>query len=86
MRLTPQIEYRQLVEEKICAIFSKRLKALKEERDMTLEDIADIIGTSRQSVVYYTMGDRLPGVPLLISMAEMFSVSVDYLLGVSDER
>ena len=86
MRLTPQIEDYQQVTEDICKIFSMRLKALKDERNMTLEGIADIIGTSRQSVVYYTMGDRLPSIPVLISIATMFAVSVDYLLGIRSER
>lgn len=67
-------------------MFAKRLKALKDERNMILEGIADIIGTSRQSVVYYTMGDRLPSIPVLISIAIMFSTLVDYLLGLTDER
>ena len=86
MKIPPQIEdYTQLNEE-ICEVFAERLKTLKDERNMTLEGIADIIGTSRQSVVYYAMGDRLPSIPVLISIATMFAVSVDYLLGISSER
>ena len=61
MRIPQQTEnYRQAVDD-ICDTFSVRFKLLKDERCLTLEDIADIIGTSRQSVVYYTMGSRLPG-------------------------
>lgn len=86
MRIPPQIEYYTRINKEICEVFAERLKALKDERNMTLEGIADIIGTSRQSVVYYTMGDRLPSIPVLISIATMFAVSVDYLLGISSER
>lgn len=86
MRIPPQIEYYTRINKEICEVFAERLKALKNERNMTLEGIADIIGTSRQSVVYYTMGDRLPSIPVLISIAAMFAVSVDYLLGISNER
>lgn len=53
---------------------------------MTLEEIADSLGISRQSVIYYIMGDRLPKVPILIQIAKMFGTSVDFLLGVSNER
>ncbi len=63
MRIPPQIEYYTRINKEICEVFAERLKALKDERNMTLEGIADIIGTSRQSVVYYTMGDRLPSIP-----------------------
>ncbi len=86
MRIPPQIEYYTRINKEICEVFAERLKALKDERNMTLEGIADIIGTSRQSVVYYTMGDRLPSIPVLISIATMFAVSVDYLLGIRSER
>ncbi len=86
MRIPPQIEYYTRINKEICEVFAERLKALKDERNMTLEGIADIIGTSRQSVVYYTMGDILPSIPVLISIATMFAVSVDYLLGISSER
>lgn len=86
MRMPPQIEDYQQIAKDICKVFSERLKALKDERSLTLEGIADIIGTSRQSVVYYTMGDRLPSIPVLISIATMFATTVDYLLGVSNER
>ena len=86
MRKPPHIEDYQQITEDICKIFSERLKALKDERSLTLEGIADIIGTSRQSVVYYAMGDRLPSIPVLICIATMFATSVDYLLGVSNER
>ena len=86
MRIPPQIEYYTRINKEICEVFAERLKALKDERNMTLEGIADIIGTSRQSVVYYTMGVRLPSIPVLISIATMFAVSVDYLLGISSER
>ncbi len=86
MRIPPQIEYYTRINKEICEVFAERLKALKDERNMTLEGIADIIGTSCQSVVCYTMGDRLPSIPVLISIATMFAVSIDYLLGISSER
>lgn len=85
MRIPPQIKDYPQINREICEVFAEHLKALKDERNMTLEGIADIIGTSRQSVVYYTVGDRLPSIPVLISIATMFAVSVDYLLGISSE-
>ncbi len=59
---------------------------LKDERSMTLEEIADTLGISRQSIIYYIMGDRIPKVPILIQIAKMFGTSVDFLLGVSNKR
>ena len=86
MHITPQLEQYQKDNAKLCKIFSNRLKKLKANRCMTLEEIADILGISRQSVVYYSMGDRLPSVPIIIRIAKLFGTSVDYLLGVSNKK
>lgn len=86
MHITPQLEQYQNDNAKLCKIFSSRLKNLKAGQCMTLEEIADILGISRQSVVYYSMGDRLPSVPIIIRIAKLFGTSVDYLLGVSNRR
>lgn len=86
MKITPSLKTYQKDCERICKIFSRRLKALKDEHSMTLEEIADTLGISRQSIIYYIMGDRLPKVPILIQIAKMFGTSVDFLLGVSNKR
>lgn len=86
MKITPSLKTYQKDCARICKIFSRRLKVLKDERSMTLEEIADALGISRQSIIYYIMGDRLPKVPILIRIAKMFGTSVDFLLGVSNER
>lgn len=86
MKITPQLEKYQKADVKICKIFSRRLKELKKDRGMTLVEIADMLGISRQSVVYYVMGNRLPSIPILIRIAKLFGTSVDYILGVSNNR
>ena len=85
MQITPQLEQYQKDNAKLCKIFSSRLKELKANRCMTLEEIADKLGISRQSVVYYSMGDRLPSIPIMIRIAKLFGTSVDYLLGISNK-
>ncbi len=84
MRITKELEKYQVENVELCKIFSKRFKRLRNSHGYTLEGIADILGISRQSVVYYAMGDRLPSIPILIQIAKLLSTSVDYLLG-SDE-
>lgn len=86
MKITSQLEQYHNDNVKICKKFSRRLKKLKNDRGMTLDEIADILGISRQSVVYYAMGDRLPSIPILIRIANLFGTSVDYMLGVSNKR
>ena len=86
MHITPQLEQYQIDNAELCKIFSSRFKMLKNNRYMTFEEIADILGISRQSVVYYAMGDRLPSIPIIIQIAKLFGTSVDYLLGVSNKK
>lgn len=86
MKITPRLEQYRNDGAKICKAFSRRFRKLRDERCMTLDDVADILGISRQSVVYYAMGNRLPSIPILIRIAKLFGTSVDYMLGVSDKR
>lgn len=62
--------------------FSERLKLLREENDLTQNDLAKILNISRQSVGNYEKGTRFPNDPeLILKIARLFNVSIDYLLG-----
>ena len=66
------------------ANFSERVKELRTERGMTQEAIGKIIGVKRYSVYGYEKGQNFPDVPGLIALAEYFEVSLDYLVGRTD--
>lgn len=72
--------------EKIRKKFCKRFKELRNDSCLTLDEVSDWLKVSRQSIVYYSMGDRIPTIPVLVKTAKLFGVSVDYLLGVSDKK
>lgn len=82
MKLTPELEEYKLTNANVAEIFCKRFKVLREAYRMSQNDVADTLGISRQSIVYYAMGDRLPRIPILIAIAKMFNTSTDYLLGL----
>ncbi len=84
MRITKELEKYQAESCDLCKTFSKRFKHLRNNRGYTLDQIADILGISRQSVVYYAMGDRLPSIPILVRLAKLLSTSVDYLIGTDE--
>lgn len=84
MQITPRLYKNLKLKQNVCKTFSKRLKKLRESRNLTLEDIADKLGISRQSVVYYAMGDRVPNIVILIQLAELLDTSIDYLVGTSN--
>lgn len=87
MQITPQLRENQKLKKEVCMAFSERFGELRREAPKrTLNQIAKEVGISRQSMVYYAMGDRLPGIPILIQLSNLFGVSIDYLIGRSNSR
>ena len=64
-------------------VFAQRLRTLMKERGVTQDILAEKAGCSRQAVSQYMDGSSAPNVDKLLSIAEYFSVSTDYLLGLS---
>ena len=66
--------------------YQRRLSDLREDHDKTQQQIADILGTSQTMYARYERGaNELPLRHLLV-LADYYGVSVDYLLGRSDEE
>ena len=66
--------------------YQRRLRDLREDHDKTQQQIADILGTSQTMYARYELGaNELPLRHLLV-LADYYGVSVDYLLGRSDEE
>ena len=63
----------------------ERLKDLREDRDLKQTDIAKLLGTTRQQVSKWENGVQMMGVDKYIILARFYKVSVDYLLGLTDE-
>lgn len=61
--------------------FNERLKELRIEKGYTRAMLAEQLNVSVRLVAYWENGQRECGFDTLISIAEFFSVSVDYLLG-----
>ena len=66
------------------ANFSERIKELRTERGMSQDAVGKIIGVKRYSVWGYEKGKNFPEVPGLIALADFFGVSIDYLVGRTD--
>ena len=64
--------------------FGKNLKNLRRERNLTQENVADILGVSFQSVSKWERGESYPDITMLPVIASFFKVSVDDLLGVNE--
>jgi len=61
--------------------FALRLRELMKENKTTQDALADAIGVVRQTISQYANGSIRPSADNLLSIAEHFNVSTDYLLG-----
>lgn len=66
--------------------FSYRLTVLLDENNMKQTQLAEKIGTSNVTICRYLTGERTPRIDVLIKIAYVFNVSLDYLLGISDDK
>jgi transcriptional regulator with XRE-family HTH domain len=63
-----------------------RLKQLRLEKGLTLEQVAKELNTTKVTISRYENSAREPKSDTLRQLAHYFDVSIDYLLGDSDER
>lgn len=61
--------------------FARRLKALRKERAITQQQLADGVGISKGGLSYYENAGRTPDISILERFADYFGVTTDYLLG-----
>ena len=63
-----------------------RLKEIREDRDYKQSDIANVLGTTQQQYSKYELGIQLISVERLVKLAKFYNTSVDYLIGLTNER
>ena len=61
-----------------------RLKELRQERDLSQQELAKLLGVSRATYSRYENGKREIPLTLLIKLADIFKTSIDYIVGRSD--
>ena len=66
--------------------FYVRLKELRKEAGETQKMLASAIGISVNQVIRFENGEQKPGFDNLWALADHFGVTVDYLMGRTDEN
>jgi transcriptional regulator with XRE-family HTH domain len=66
--------------------FSQRLKQLRTDKHWTQAQVAKKIGVTASMVSSYETDIRLPSYEVMIRIADIFGVTVDYLLGREGTR
>ncbi len=64
--------------------FGERLRELRKEKGLSQDEFAKMLGSSKQILSRYELGQRSPKIEQVSKYAEKLKVSVDYLLGDSE--
>ena len=67
------------------SLFSERIRALREDRDLSQTDIAEILGTNQRKISRLETGDCEPNIEDIKNYCIYFNISADFLLGLSDK-
>lgn len=63
-----------------------RIRALRKEKDLTQEELADKLGISRQSIISVESGKSLPSLSLALQIADLFEKTVEEIFIFSDNQ
>ncbi len=64
--------------------FAERLRYLRRRQNLTLEKLATELNSTKTTLSRYENNKRSPDADFIVKTAKYFSVSSDYLLGLSD--
>jgi transcriptional regulator with XRE-family HTH domain len=67
------------------SLFAERLKKCRQTKGLTQKQAAAYFGVAERHWQNYESGDRKPTFDGLIALADYFDVSLDYLVGRSDD-
>ena len=62
-----------------------RIRGLREDKDLTQSSLARMLGMSQTGYSKYETGENEIPVSILIKLALFYEVSIDYLIGLTDE-
>ena len=65
-------------------MIAERIRELRESKKYTQSELAKELGITRSSVNAWEMGISIPSTQYVVELAELFKVSTDYILGLSN--
>ena len=66
-------------------VFGKRLREARMKKQFTQAHLSETIGIALRTYQCYEQGKREPNFTTLIALADILEVSIDYLLGRTEE-
>ena len=66
--------------------YQERLRALREDNDLTQKQIATMSGIAQTTYSQYELDKRPMPIEYIIALCKFYHVSADYILGLSDKK
>ena len=66
--------------------YVKRIRDLREDHDLTQQQIADVLNTSQTMYARYERGANEMPIHHLVTLCRFYNVSADYILGLTDDK
>ena len=63
-----------------------RIRNLREDKDLNQEEVATYLGVKQAAYSKYELGQRSITSEILIKLAQLYNTSIDYLLGLTDDK
>ena len=63
-----------------------RIRDLRNDRDLTQKDVAELLGMSQTGYSKYETGENDIPTAILIKLARFYNTSIDYLLGETSQK
>ena len=64
----------------------ERIRDLREDKDMTQSQLAEILGLTQTGYSKYEIGKRDIPTQVLIKLADFYGTTTDYILGRTDKK
>lgn len=64
----------------------KRIRDLREDHDLTQRAVGEAINVPQRTYAYYESGQRMIPPRVLCALADLYGISVDYLLERTDDK
>lgn len=66
--------------------YLQRLKDLREDKDLQQSNIAKLLNTTQPQYSRYETGERELPIRYLVTLADFYGVSADYILGRTNDK
>lgn len=63
-----------------------KIRDLREDNDLTQRQLADFLGIRQQTYSRYELGALEPSLPAMAKLAALYNTSVDFLMGLTDDK